>query len=107
MRTDNVVRVEAMEALLATLGAVDAERFIKLIKRDCFDYTEWQRGLWEGQSIEEIHVAATARENQMKQPRYNAETEAAMREAKAIVAETVKTKTYSSATSFFEEMDDE
>ncbi len=58
MRTDNVVRMEAMEALITTLGTVDAERFIKLIKRDCFDYTEWQRKLWEEESIEEIHAKA-------------------------------------------------
>jgi hypothetical protein len=41
-------------------GAVDAERFISMIKRDTFDYTEWRRGLWEGKTIEEIHAAATA-----------------------------------------------
>jgi len=27
--------------------------------RDTFDYTEWQRKLWEGKSIEEIHTLAT------------------------------------------------
>jgi hypothetical protein len=59
MRTDNAVRVEAMDALIATLGAVDAERFISLVKRETFDYTEWQRTLWAGKSIEEIHTAAT------------------------------------------------
>jgi hypothetical protein len=53
------VRVEAMDALIATLGAVDAERFISLVKRDTFDYTEWQRTLWTGKSIEEIHTVAT------------------------------------------------
>jgi hypothetical protein len=62
MRTDNVVRVEAMDALVATLGAVDAERFISLVKRDTFDYTEWQRKLWAGDSIEKIHAAATDNE---------------------------------------------
>lgn len=62
MRTDTVVRVEAMDVLLAALGAVDAERFISMVKRDTFDYTEWQRKLWEGRSIEEIHALATERE---------------------------------------------
>ena len=46
MKTDNEVRLEAMEALIATLGTVDAERFISMVKRDTFDYTEWQRKLW-------------------------------------------------------------
>ncbi len=59
MRTDNVIRLEAMAALIATLGAVDAERFISMIKRDTFDYTEWQRELWSDKSIEEIHAMAT------------------------------------------------
>ena len=62
MRTDNVVRLDAMNALIAALGAVDAERFISMVKRDTFDYTEWQRKLWSGKSIEEIHALATQRE---------------------------------------------
>ncbi|MDR2569339.1 MAG: hypothetical protein LBD23_03445 [Oscillospiraceae bacterium] len=62
MRTDNVLRVEAMDILLASLGSVDAERFISMVKRDTFDYTEWQRELWAGQSIDEIHEAAVAYE---------------------------------------------
>ena len=62
MKTDNVVRLEAMNALIATLGTVDTERFISMVKRDTFDYTEWQRTLWSGKSIEEIHALATEHE---------------------------------------------
>jgi len=51
MKANNVVRLES-------LGAVDAERFISIVKRDTFDYTEWQRTLWEDRSIEEIHTLA-------------------------------------------------
>ncbi len=58
MRTDNIVRLEAMPALIAALGAVDAERFISMVKRDTFDYTEWQRTLWSDKSIDVIHVLA-------------------------------------------------
>jgi len=58
MKTDNIVRVEAMNALITNLGAVDAERFICMVKRDTFDYTEWQRKLWENKSIDEIHALA-------------------------------------------------
>jgi len=36
-----------------------AERFISMVKRDTFDYTEWQRKLWSDKSIEEIHALAT------------------------------------------------
>ena len=62
MKTDLIVRLEAMEALIAALGIVDAERFISMVKRDTFDYTEWQRKLWNDKSIEEIHALATEHE---------------------------------------------
>jgi len=66
MKTDHIVRLEAMNTLIATLGMVDAERFISMVKRDTFDYTEWQRRLWEGKSIEEIHTLATEHEKEYK-----------------------------------------
>jgi hypothetical protein len=40
------------------LGSVAAERFIALIQREPFDYTKWQRTLWEDQGIEEINRTA-------------------------------------------------
>jgi len=44
---------------------------------------------------------------EVKQPRYNAETEAAMREARAIMEGRFETKHYSSAHALFEELDAE
>jgi hypothetical protein len=35
-----------MRVLSERLGIVDAEKFITLVRRDTFDYTEWQRGLF-------------------------------------------------------------
>ena len=66
MRTDNIVRVDAINVLLANLGEVDTERFISMIKRDTFDYTEWRRDLFKGKSIEEIHAMATEYEMKKK-----------------------------------------
>jgi hypothetical protein len=66
MRTDNVLRLEAMDALMQKLGMIDAERFITMVKRDTFDYTEWRRGLWSDKSIEEIHAAATKHERKKR-----------------------------------------
>jgi hypothetical protein len=60
MRTDTVLRHEAMDALMRTLGPVDTERFISMIKRDTFDYTEWRRSLWNEMTIEEIYIEAAA-----------------------------------------------
>jgi hypothetical protein len=59
MRSDNVLQHEAMELLMLKFGAVDAERFISMIKRDTFDYTEWRRSQWNDMTIEEIFTAAT------------------------------------------------
>jgi len=67
MRTDTLVRVDAMNALVSTLGEVDAERFIVMVKRDTFDYTEWRRSLWNDKSIEEIHMLATEHESRSEQ----------------------------------------
>ena len=65
MRSDSALRYEAMGALMQTLGLVDAERFISMIKRDTFDYTEWRRSLWNEMTIEEIYYEAAA---QSKEP---------------------------------------
>lgn len=54
MITDTEIKVKGFKALMDSLGNVDAERFISLIQRESFDYTKWQRTLWEGQSVEEI-----------------------------------------------------
>ena len=66
MRSDRIVRLDAMNALISNLGEVDTERFIVMIKRDTFDYTEWQRGQWNDMTIEEIHAAATEHANKTK-----------------------------------------
>ena len=58
MRADMMIRTEGMKALRNQLGVVEAEKFITLIRRDNFDYTEWQRDLWPDKSVEEIFAAA-------------------------------------------------
>jgi hypothetical protein len=65
MKADTVIRVEAMDALIAALGEVDAERFISMVSRDRFDYTEWRRkNLCKGMTIDEIYDEAAAYERQ-------------------------------------------
>jgi len=53
-----------MQALLSTLGEVKAEKFITLIIREPFDYTEWQKKLWTEKSIE--NISSSAMEHQIK-----------------------------------------
>ena len=52
--TDTELKLRGIEALIATLGVVQAERFVSLILREPFDYTQWQRDLWQDKSLEEI-----------------------------------------------------
>lgn len=59
--TDTEVKVKGVEALIAALGEVDAEKFISLIMREPFDYTAWQRNLWNDKTIDEINSMAMAR----------------------------------------------
>ena len=58
MRTENVLKMEAMDLLLKTFGVVETERFINSIKSNNFDYTEWHKNLWKNKSIEEVHKMA-------------------------------------------------
>jgi len=54
MRTDAVIRQEGMTVLFEKLNPVEAERFIYLLLSEPFDYTEWQRGLFTGISLEDL-----------------------------------------------------
>ena len=41
--TDTLLKSKAMDVLVKNIGVVDAERFIALILKEPFDYTEWRR----------------------------------------------------------------
>ncbi|WP_259066304.1 hypothetical protein HDF24_22255 [Mucilaginibacter sp. X4EP1] len=56
--TDAEVKQKGLGALLEALGEVDAERFITLLNRDPFDYTVWQKNLFENISVQEISAKA-------------------------------------------------
>ena len=54
MLADTALRREGMKILKERLGLVEAERFITLMHREPFDYTEWRREMFEGMSVREI-----------------------------------------------------
>lgn len=58
MSTDTELRVCGLRALVDALGSVEAERFIALMLREPFDYTNWQRHLWVDKSVDEVSKAA-------------------------------------------------
>jgi len=52
--TDDELKVEGVQALIAALGAVQAARFVSLLTRQPFDYTKWRAGLWPDIGVEEL-----------------------------------------------------
>lgn len=64
MKTDTDIRFEGIRALMQTLGTVEAERFIALINRERFDYTEWRKNQWQEETVTSLANRARAlREN--------------------------------------------
>jgi len=47
MRSATVLKDEGMRVLAEQLGMVEAERFIVLMRREPFDYTQWRNGLFK------------------------------------------------------------
>ena len=50
----------AQYLLVDAPGAVGAERFVTLLLREPFDYTQWQRQLWPDLSVDDLSKAAMA-----------------------------------------------
>jgi hypothetical protein len=54
-----VLMKTGMQALIEKLGNVNAEKFVSLILREPFDYTEWRKeNLFAGMTIEDISSSA-------------------------------------------------
>ncbi len=62
MRSDTLIKSDGMRVLAENLGIVEAERFITLVLREPFDYTEWQRNLYGNISVKELYDKVTASE---------------------------------------------
>lgn len=58
MRSDTIIKQEGYAAIFSKLDLVEAERFIVLMRREKFDYTEWRQTLFEGMSVEELSKKA-------------------------------------------------
>lgn len=60
------IKAAGFEILFRHLGLVEAERFIALIQREKFDYTQWRQTLFADLSGEEI--SRQAMEFQRRKP---------------------------------------
>jgi hypothetical protein len=58
MKTESEIRMQGMQALIGSLGLIEAERFLIAINQDKFNYTEWRRTGLPDLSIEQIAAQA-------------------------------------------------
>jgi hypothetical protein len=56
--TDTEVKQKGLGALIDALGEVDAERFIMLLNREPFDYTQWQKTIFSNIDVHELSKRA-------------------------------------------------
>jgi hypothetical protein len=60
MRTDTEISHEGFSVLFRHMDIVEAERFLTLVQREKFDYTQWREHLLEELTLEEISARAMA-----------------------------------------------
>lgn len=54
MKTEAEIRMTGMQALIASLGLVEAERFLAAVSRDRLNYTEWRKTGLPEMGVEDI-----------------------------------------------------
>ena len=52
--TESQLRIDGMKALTDRFGMVEAERFVAILLREKFDYTQWRRSLWGNFSLDKL-----------------------------------------------------
>ena len=63
--TETVLMKAGMKILIEQLGNIEAERFVSLLLREPFDYTEWRKNnVCVGMTVEAISKEAMALYNQ-------------------------------------------
>lgn len=66
MKTDSELRSDGMKLLRNQLGLVESERFVTLILREPFDYTQWRIAQWKTDTV--ATLAEKARTQREKNP---------------------------------------
>jgi len=52
--SESELTAKCMNILFDQVGPVEAERFFYILNRDNFDYTEWQKGLFAGETTDSL-----------------------------------------------------
>jgi hypothetical protein len=58
MITEVELRIKGVNVLSDSLGLVDAERFLSIMHKESFDYTQWQKDLFSDLSVDELSTKA-------------------------------------------------
>ena len=58
MLTDTEIKKKGLKILIENLGDLEAEKFISLIIKEPFDYTQWQSTLWNDQTVKKVSEKA-------------------------------------------------
>ena len=56
---DTILTTNAIKCLIQNFGIVQTERFISLIMKEPFDYTQWQKDLYNDMTVDELFNAAS------------------------------------------------
>jgi len=51
MKSDTLIKSDGLRVLAENLGVVEAERFVALLLREPFNYTEWQKQMYKGETV--------------------------------------------------------
>ena len=54
MQNSAILKEKGMRVLAEQLGLVEAERFIVMLRREQFDYTQWRHGLFNDVPLDEF-----------------------------------------------------
>ena len=54
MKTDMEIRHDGMKLLRTQLGLVESERFLTLMLREPFDYTQWLQDQWNNSTVTDL-----------------------------------------------------
>ena len=52
--SESELTAKCMDILVDQVGPVEAERFVYVLNRENFDYTEWQKNLFEGETVDSL-----------------------------------------------------
>ena len=58
MLTDTEIKKKGLKILIENLGNLETEKFISLIIKEPFDYTQWQSTLWNDQPVKKVSEKA-------------------------------------------------